>query len=220
VNLPEPEPATKHVPEWYMRSEKYVGSDHLVVANYSHNLGLKNCVPFLDGLTTGYMIILWTDVQVQRDINNEPVFTWASYPDPITIRPEGSGKEIPRPAGHGSTHLAWMLPWGFKTPDGFSVLVSHPFNRFDLPFTTLSGVIDSDTYFANGNVPFFLRSDFQGVISAGTPILQVTPLKRESWQAVRGDESLLEEMGQQKYNAAATTTNLYKKRFWKRKNFS
>ena len=32
-----------------------------------------------------------------------------------------------------------------------------------------------------GNVPFFIKSGFEGVIPAGTPIAQLIPIKREKW---------------------------------------
>jgi hypothetical protein len=31
------------------------------------------------------------------------------------------------------------------------------------------------------NFPFFLKKDFNGIIKAGTPIIQAIPFKRETW---------------------------------------
>jgi hypothetical protein len=33
----------------------------------------------------------------------------------------------------------------------------------------------------SGNIPFFIKEGFSGVIPKGTPIAQVIPFKRESW---------------------------------------
>ena len=36
--------------------------------------------------------------------------------------------------------------WTIETPPGYSMLITHPFNRPDLPFTTLTGLVDCDRY--------------------------------------------------------------------------
>ena len=36
--------------------------------------------------------------------------------------------------------------WSIEAPEGYSLLFTHPVNRFDLPFTTLSGLVDCDRY--------------------------------------------------------------------------
>jgi len=90
---------------------------------------------------------------------------------------------LPTPAGHDEDHYAWKSLFNIQTPKGYSILISHPHNRFDLPFTTLSGIVDSDMTMARGNLPFFLKSGFEGIIPVGTPIYQVMPFKRENWQS-------------------------------------
>src|SRR5262245_2197742 len=61
----------------------------------------------------------------------------------------------------------------------------HPVNRFDLPFTTLAGLVDSDRYHDNW-IHFPARwhdLNFRGVLPKGTPVAQCVPVKRESWVA-------------------------------------
>ena len=36
--------------------------------------------------------------------------------------------------------------WTIEAPAGYSLLFTHPVNRPDLPFTTLTGLVDSDLY--------------------------------------------------------------------------
>ena len=36
--------------------------------------------------------------------------------------------------------------WTIEAPAGYSLLFTHPANRFDLPFTTLTGLVDCDRY--------------------------------------------------------------------------
>jgi hypothetical protein len=75
--------------------------------------------------------------------------------------------------------------WTIEAPEGYSVLFTHPFNRFDLPFTTLTGWVDCDRYHDNWiDFPAHWHdTNFSGVLPKGTPIAQCLPIKRENWTA-------------------------------------
>ena len=62
---------------------------------------------------------------------------------------------------------------------------THPVNRFDLPFTTLSGLVDCDRYQDNWvHFPAHWHDkNFTGVLPRGTPVAQCVPVKREKWVA-------------------------------------
>jgi hypothetical protein len=73
--------------------------------------------------------------------------------------------------------------WTIEAPPGYSLLFTHPVNRADLPFTTLTGLVDCDT-FNNSPVNFPARwhdPNFNGVLPKGTPVAQCLPIKRDSW---------------------------------------
>jgi hypothetical protein len=56
-------------------------------------------------------------------------------------------------------------------------------NRTDLPFTTLTGLVDCDA-FSHSAVNFPARwhdPGFNGVLPKGTPVAQCLPIKREGW---------------------------------------
>ncbi|NDB59563.1 hypothetical protein EB001_14095 [bacterium] len=183
AGAPHPVSAKKVVPDWYKKAE-------LDYQDSSNNLqpGLKRCLPFLDGLLSGYVLLTWCDIHVSKNLNGEIVIDWYNTEDVqenhIGERIGLSGHTIPRPAGHLNNHLVWLPQWGWKTPRGYSTLVTHPLNRFDLPFTTTSAVIDSDKFWTSGNIPFFLKDNFEGIIPKGTPFLQIIPFKRKKWLSV------------------------------------
>ena len=216
-SLPSPEPASKHVPEWYAKSERWVDSDKPEISNLGANPGLKLCVPFLDGMTSGYMVLLHTDIQVKVLSPTESEMHWLSMPDPLSVRNPKLGEKIPRPVGHLETHYAWYGQWGLKVPSGYSLFLTHPLNRFDLPFTTLSGLIDSDSSHASGNMPFFLKANWEGIIPAGTPIAQIIPFKRENWKHALGTKEDVKETTQQSFDSRRITNGYYKKKHWTRK---
>jgi hypothetical protein len=63
------------------------------------------------------------------------------------------------------------------------LLVTHPVNRYDLPFTTLTGLVDTDLYKDDFiNFPAQWRNPkFRGVLPRGTPVAQCLPVKRDLW---------------------------------------
>src|SRR5204863_177803 len=75
--------------------------------------------------------------------------------------------------------------WTIELPAGYSLLVMHPANRPDLPFETLSGLVDADRYRDNFiHFPARWRDpEFRGVLARGTPVAQCLPVKRENWVA-------------------------------------
>lgn len=219
VDLPAPSPASKAVPEWYAKSERFVGSNKPVIKNLSLNAGLKACVPFLDALTSGYVMTTWTDIQVTPINEDQVELTWLVEPSPLSVRPPEVGSMIPRPAGHFDTHFIWHTQFGIEAPTGYSLLYTHPLNRFDLPFTTLSGLVDSDKYPGGGNLPFFVKKGFEGIIPAGTPFVQLIPIKREVWESEMGTEKDTNRLHQIAYNSRAVASGFYKRNLWSRKEY-
>ena len=120
-----------------------------------------------------------------------------------------TGHTMPRPAGHLNNHLIWLPQWGWKTPRGYSTLVTHPFNRFDLPFTTTTAIIDSDKYWGAGNIPFFLKDGFEGIIPKGTPYVQIIPIKRKKWLSVLNPAMI--DAGRYLGNVTRSNERYYKK---------
>jgi hypothetical protein len=214
-----PKAAKNFVPEWYKKSEKVInGSKEILDHHGNKKLALKACMPFADSLLSGYMVYSWQDIQVTRDANGIPNFAWPIEPDPLQSRPSDGDQLLPVPAGHDGLSLVWLNKLSMKTPAGYSVLITHPLNRFDLPFTTLSAIVDSDSVMYPGRVPFFIKSDFEGVIKKGTPIYQVIPFKREDWVSQK-DEAIIKEGNKNMFNATSVISGWYKQNYWKKKMY-
>lgn len=214
-------PAKNYIPDWYKKSEIWTGSnnnDMTFIEGLPYK-AIKQCMPFLDSLTSGYILELWQDVRVEKEHNGKLKFSWfdTSF-SPITGRDSKMAELLPVPIGCNSDHYVWLLPFGIKTPPGYSMLMSHPFNRHDLPFTTLTAIVDADSYMIpGGNVPVFFKDGFEGIIPAGTPIVQVLPFKRDNWKS----ETILDEVGYKstRFNITKYATGAYKKLMWSKKNF-
>jgi hypothetical protein len=215
-NVGQPTPIKEFLPEWYRQAETTY-----VEANGSEAAGLKKCAPYMDALISGYALVTPMDIFVSENEDGSLKIGWngtQSTGNFIQERPKGSGATMPRPAGHHPNHLIFSGFWGIKTPKGWSLLVTHPLNRHDLPFTTLSGIMDSDNFAASGNIPFFIKQGFVGVIPAGTPFAQLIPIKRAKWAMVKNDKGLVDLEHIHGESARNPETN-YKKKFWVRKDY-
>jgi hypothetical protein len=216
-NLGQPLPAKKFLPQWYKDSETTISTE-----NGEEVAGLKKCVPFLDALLSGYMLTTPVDIFVSKKKDGSVDIRWNSsgaFVDFVAERKGLLGHKIPRPAGHHPNHLAFRGVWGLKTPRGWSTLVVHPLNRHDLPFTITSGIMDSDRYSTSGNIPFFIKQDFVGVIPAVTPFAQLIPIKRASWRSIKNDKgiSFLEDL---QGTMVRALNKSYKKFFWVKKDYN
>lgn len=214
----QPIPAKKVLPEWYRTSE----SEFVHPETGESVSGVKRCIPFLDAMISGYVLVTPMDIYVSRNEDGSLKIGWNSadiFHDFIAERPKQIGEKMPRPAGHMPNHLAFRGFWAFRTPRGWSTLVVHPLNRHDLPFTITSGFMDSDKYSTSGNIPFFIKEDFIGVIPAGTPFAQLIPIKRASWKSIKNDEGLTYLEGLQG-EFVRSPGKSYKKYFWQRKDYN
>lgn len=221
----DPQIAKSFIPQWYKDAESFI-----IEPSGERAGGLKACVPYLDAMTAGYMLTTPVNIYINTK-NNElgHVFNnseglsvkWdgpEAFDQFISERGKDSGSTMPRPPGHYPNHMIFRGYWTIKTPKGFSLLMTQPLNRSDLPFTIASGIIDSDKFFAPGNIPFFIKKDAPTVIPKGTPIAQLIPIKRESWKSVNNDVGLAEQDLFQSYMARVKETN-YKRKFWQRKRY-
>ena len=220
-----PSPAINKLPEWYKKLSRFQTSNDLLKLFPVNDRGTdgsagstKLCMPFFDSLTAGYMFCLEDDIEVSLDKNGFPSI---KNTNDLMLVDKRNMVEVAVPHEHHPMHYGWKIPWHCETPPGYSILITHPHNRHDLPFTTLSGVIDSDEWNAPVFTAFFLKRNFMGTIKKGTPIFQVFPFKRENWE-MHLDYSK-EDIVQKKIKEEKRRISIYsyyKDFIWKRKHYT
>jgi len=188
----KPYPAKSNIPKWWKDMPPYVIDDDnpegkkFLIRNMRNNLSPKKCMPMLDAITGGYIIPLWADVQVinhkMEDGEYNPVFTWKTNREVFECNIDGS-VYLTSPDGYSKHIFKFINLWCIRTPPGYSVRISAPVGHDDLPFKSLDAVVDTDKYDAALPIPMFLKEGFEGLIERGTPLIQVTPFKRESWES-------------------------------------
>jgi hypothetical protein len=181
-----PLPVIKTLPDWYTDADRFAkmpNGDHYIGPDKGKIPTWKSCPALYDIMGSGY--VERTPCDIEFYINDSGIisvnFADEKYKDFVHIRPPMPQFQVP--FGYHNHHFAWWSEWGVQVPKGYSVLYSQPFNRFELPFLTTSGIIDNDKVNMPGTVPFFIAKDWTGVIPAGTPYMQLFPFKREDWES-------------------------------------
>lgn len=221
IGVPEefkPKPATASVPEWYKNLESYMNGAKKPTGDGNTSATIKRCMPVFDAITGGYILYSYADVFVSQKPLADPEtgeptgktvpwYEWPSYAliqfHPVVQAPNHPGRGD---LVDGGSYPKWINPWSIKTPPGYSVLFTQPMHR-ESPFTILDGIVDTDQYNAPVNFPFVLNDwGFEGLIPAGTPMAQVIPFKRDSWQMEIGTDTHRQDQSK--------TTRLLRTRFF------
>jgi hypothetical protein len=214
-------PSVKTLPEWYKESPTKLpgATTSLVKENPSSTTGTyKKCSPLQDALTSGYMVLLNVDLEVSDAPDGNKYLRWRTGQGLVNGHtPEQWGGLVP-PKGYVPMLFKWGQDFGIVTPQGYSSLLTHPFNRFDLPFLTLNAIVDTDNFNLPIHFPFFIHEDFTGIIEKGTPICQVLPFKRETW--VKVDDEHKKERSERLWHQFFSKINRsYKTQYWTRKEY-
>jgi hypothetical protein len=163
------------------------------------------------------MIVLANDLYVKNN-NGVPTINWTGSEFPPKLRDNVADLKLV-PAGHHPTEFIWQTGIANTVPLGYSVLLTHPLNRHDLPFTTLSGVVDGGLVMnPRGQIPFFVKEGFEGIIPQGTPIIQLIPYRQENW-VHKKTKGLLKKSDEHNAKTSALIYGWYKKTFWTRKKY-
>jgi len=215
------EPAKNNIPDWYKKSpQKIVGLENfsLIPTNPRTTTSTyKKCSPFLDALTNGYIFSLSQDIEVTKKDDGSPLVLWrGAFSDVISNHDNEQWEGFVYPKECYDHVFKWENYFTIKTPKGFSTLFTHPHNRFDLPFYTLSGVVDTDKYNGEIKFPFFLKKDFVGIVKAGTPLVQINFFKRHHWykKILKYDEDFTNKAN---VNFFSKIDRPYKNLFWQKK---
>ena len=204
-----PKPSKMALPKWLKNLQPYYDD-----RGAEKQTG-KRCIPMLDASMAGYTIFLTEDIMIDQT-ETEPVFRWPSG--------LGIGFHGPKQVGdHGPAAHAipkWMSPWSMKTPKGYSCLFTPPLNGDKPSMLAFTGIVDTDTYFEVVNFPFMLANNkFEGIINAGTPLVQVFPFKRDEWN-MKIEVGNTEEIKRSRNKLKSVFTDGYRNMFWSKKSYS
>jgi hypothetical protein len=215
--------ASNSIPDWWKNMSPYNKTEtdpegkKLSLSRRISSASFKKCTPMLDSITSGYIISLWADVLVSIE-NGYQSISWKTEHD--VFQPHGSSSHIiPPPPGYTNQVVKYVNTWVPKTPNGYSCVVSSPVGFNDLPFKAIPGIVDTDKSVIEFASPMWLKEGFTGVVEKGTPLVQITPFKRESWKAEYEyyKEGEHKQILESTFNS--TIVNHYRKNVWSRKEY-
>ena len=215
-----PIPATKVIPEWFKSTpQKHLAIDinDSTPEVFKYDKTFKLCVPFTDLITTGYVVVLPCDLYVDEFQNQTRVYWKPASLDIVDKIEESTHKNYPIPTGFKPSVFRFKSNWQIKTPKGHSILIQHPFYRNELPFYTLSAIVDTDKHLNSILYPFVLKEGFQGIIPAGTPIAQILPFERKDWNSEIAPYSKESKWWGPAVNRYFERS--YKRQFWSKKTY-
>jgi hypothetical protein len=227
-----PTPIKLNIPEWYKELNSSI-----------EFRTVKSCMPFLDTLTSGYLLKTPQDIKIKHNIDNEnqggekfkdafQAFPLSPLADLINEKKINLNYKV---ESHNKMQLGnsplvlknknlnfhkIMNPWKIKTPKGYSCLFVPPLNNSDDRFSIISGIVDTDSHELEINFPIVINGDkysmLDTIIKKGTPYVQIIPFKRDSWKMKikpRSQKEIIKTF----FRYHLSFMDFYKKNYWNKK---
>lgn len=219
-----PKPIKLNIPDWFKQLEHVPGSKTV-----------KGCIPFLETLTTGYVLSLPQDFHLQHNliVNREKITRFVpSLVENLNINVNierekelhPNGQFLNSPLDKKNLNLPAhkiLNPWVIKTPPGYSCLFVPPLNNSDDRFSIIPGIVNTDTFGQEVNFPFIVNGDkypvLDTILEKGTPYVQVIPFKRDSWQMEIGSKPEKDRLNL--WNYSLNKIHIYKKKIWDKQSW-
>lgn len=221
-----PVSSVKTIPKWYKDADIYAIDPQTNKPYINPQDGgkiptWKSCPALLDVMSSGYVLRTPCDIEFYYD-NNRIRANVLDKQNKDFIDERSPMPQFVTPMGYDENHFAWWMNWAVTVPEGYSVLYTHPMNRFDLPFISTSGVVDNDKVFGGGTMPFFLFKGWTGILPAGTPYSQLFPFKREDWSSdikIENPERMYKKNMINTLRFRIKNGGVYKNKIWKRRSY-
>ena len=166
-----PRPAKNFIPQWF----KDIPNDY--------DLTVKVCPSFPDYFSQGYIIPMWSDV----DLRSDPIDGW-SWNTPTSLASwdiHGNDQflnytEAKFNGIDGQFVFKANSPWKIITPPGWSVLQLPLFYHFNKEWSVLPGIIDTDIFFTVNQQVLYHGNGNTISIKRGDPFVLYVPFKRSN----------------------------------------
>jgi hypothetical protein len=229
-----PIPVKLNIPEWYKKLEHTL-----------ENKTVKGCMPFLDTLTSGYLLKIPQDFNVRHNVDNknekgekfkDSFQTFGLYDMSQLLGAQfinlNSGfathslKQVEgSPFIEKNKNLPFykiLNPWKIKTPKGYSCLFVPPLNNSDDRFSIIPGIVDTDNFLNEVNFPIIINGDkypvLETTIKKGTPYVQIIPFKRDNWKMTLSLRKQ-KEIQNSRLFYGLKILNIYKEKYWNKKSW-
>lgn len=179
----KPVPASQLLPQWWKDLKKYSSEEQKFELSPAPNSTVKQCFPTLDILNAGYIFTLPADIFISTGEDDQPEARWAVGYRVLDVWAPNQVSTFEIPDGFSSRVFKNTHGWRIETPPGWSCFFSHPIGYQNLPFRSLPGIVDTDLLKSEINTPLVFKKGWTGILEKGTPMFQIIPFERNSWQA-------------------------------------
>lgn len=189
LDAPMPAPMDQVLPGW-LRAMPAAVDETARQAHDRSPLTLRACAPLMEAMGLGYALLwpmrLRIDV-VGREANGD--YDLRVDPAMPALLESHPPRQAPGMPGAGLPILKLMNPWIVRTPPGTSCLIAPLFNQPERTIIPFAAMVETDRYFTPIHLPFMLAVPVGGsvVVERGEPFAQLIPMRRDNWQAARGD---------------------------------
>jgi len=226
-----PQPSRKLIPHWFKKMGPYTtGGEKDEFGKKMETV--KKCIPFLDAMSAGYTLLTHIDMQITINEQNEIKLIYLDEKHKIDTEYFNPIENHPKPQVKGSPFedfriLKYLSPWRIKTPPGYSILFLPPMNQFELSYIPICGWVDSDIYEGIVNFPFIMPSLQVGTqinVPAGSPFVQMIPIKRDEWSAdinmLTGQSEAIHKAERNRMNSTPENReDFYRDNTWEKKKY-
>ncbi len=195
LDLYKPLPANKFLPDWYKKMGRGDLLESELAETPEETVTAKKCPAIQDILTEGIVLPMWGNFffktlydeegnAVNQKWNISTAKAYGENADSMIgfhTYPQTKGWNVNRTLDGALLKMA--CPWKFIVPKGYSLLYIDPFYHFRQDIRLLSGLVEADKW---GLITFpfeFINTD-KFMIEAGSPMVQVVPIKRETLEIV------------------------------------
>lgn len=227
-----PSPIKNNIPAWYKKLQHELG-----------NLTVKGCMPFLDTLTSGYLLKVPQDISLNHNTINDEGKKDSFFLNSLhgmnnfleqnlinlnskdaQVHPIEQAKGCPYVEQNKNLPFFKILnPWKIITPKGYSCLFLPPMNNQDDRFFIIPGIVETDSFHQEINFPIVINGDkyptLKTIIKKGTPYVQVIPFKRESWKIKISSFDINKQI-KETFIYNSTLIRKYQNLFWNKKTWS
>ena len=131
----------------------------------------QRCLPLLIANQSGWIILNPTSLRVTWDGGQEI--------ESVTIESEGDVGSLPAVSHFGHGIVTWLIPYLFRTPAGFNLLVRGPANLPKDGIAPLEGVVETDWSPATFTMNWKLtRPGLTVTFEQDEPVAMILPMRR------------------------------------------
>ena len=187
--------ASSQIPQWYQHGNEVIDAKtgSPILTSGETTPAMRGTPFIVNSLSSGFFLTTWVDFEIYENTDDgaiklkyvrdtkDGIFDLSSDYGLLEHCSSDLYNTLPKPQDFGNTNplYRWAIPYDLNPPKKYLTLITHPFNRYDLPFVTSTQAIDLKTSHTELKIPVFFKKRWKGIVKQGTPFAQIVFIKKE-----------------------------------------